>query len=475
MTTRNRSCHSSLRLVRWMVLLDGLLVWSGACTSHPLMQPVPDSVQETDVQLTIVPMRHLDLIFMVDNSPSMKPKQDKMKAQFPRLIEALRDPLDHTLPDLRIAVLDSDLGAGVSAQCSGPGTYGDRGHFQMRDQTAMYTGMSPGDIKATPAEIGGGFGGKTHVWTEPVALALSRKANRPVKLVMSREDVFRASGPASATSIDVKLGATRDGRIVAADATLRYTGGAFRGIWAELGAMTAWACYDIENVQSVGYDVIVNRPKVAAYRAPSAPMAGFAVESTVTLMADELGMDPVDFRLKNAAREGTRASYGPTYGPIGIVPTLEAVKKHPHMRARLGKNQGRGMACGFWFNFGGQQTLWTDGPNATPLTYTENSFNSDYAMGTGTDIAMESAGVTLVKGDLRGIVRARQLSSATMRNIKQNLFFAFVYNSLGVPIAAGVLYPAFGLLLSPMIAAAAMSFSSVSVIGNALRLSKVKM
>ena len=92
------------------------------------------------------------------------------------------------------------------------------------------------------------------------------------------------------------------------------------------------------------------------------------------------------------------------------------------------------------------------------------------AMGTGTDVAMESAGVTLVKGDLRGIARAIALSHATMRNIKQNLFFAFVYNSLGVPLAAGVLYPAFGLLLSPIIAAAAMSFSSVSVIGNALRL-----
>ena len=92
------------------------------------------------------------------------------------------------------------------------------------------------------------------------------------------------------------------------------------------------------------------------------------------------------------------------------------------------------------------------------------------AMGTGTDVAMESAGVTLVKGDLRGIARARRLSRATMRNIRQNLFFAFIYNALGVPIAAGVLYPFFGLLLSPMIAAAAMSFSSVSVIGNALRL-----
>lgn len=97
------------------------------------------------------------------------------------------------------------------------------------------------------------------------------------------------------------------------------------------------------------------------------------------------------------------------------------------------------------------------------------------AMGTGTDVAMESAGVTLVKGDLRGIVRARMLSRATMRNIKQNLFFAFIYNSIGVPVAAGVLYPFFGLLRSPMIAAAAMSFSSVSVVGNALRLRSVQL
>ena len=97
------------------------------------------------------------------------------------------------------------------------------------------------------------------------------------------------------------------------------------------------------------------------------------------------------------------------------------------------------------------------------------------AMGTGTDIAMQSAGVTLVRGDLRGIARARRLSRATVRNIRQNLFFAFVYNLLGVPIAAGVLYPTFGILLSPMIAAAAMSLSSVSVIGNALRLRRAKL
>jgi Cu+-exporting ATPase len=97
------------------------------------------------------------------------------------------------------------------------------------------------------------------------------------------------------------------------------------------------------------------------------------------------------------------------------------------------------------------------------------------AMGTGTDVAMESAGITLVKGDLRGIARARRLSRGTMRNIRQNLFFAFIYNALGVPIAAGVLYPFFGLLLSPIIASAAMTFSSVSVIANALRLRRVRL
>jgi len=97
------------------------------------------------------------------------------------------------------------------------------------------------------------------------------------------------------------------------------------------------------------------------------------------------------------------------------------------------------------------------------------------AMGTGTDVAIESGSVTLVKGDLPGIVRARKLSQATMRNIRQNLFFAFVYNSLGVPLAAGILYPFFGILLSPILAAAAMSFSSVSVITNSLRLRKVKL
>jgi len=229
-----------------------------------------------------------------------------------------------------------------------------QGPFVYRDTCAALLGMDVAKLKVTSSEIGGGFGGKTHVWMEPVALALSRKANRPVKLEMTREEVFRSTGPTSSTSVDVKIGAKKDGTITAASANLRYQGGAFPGVWALLGSMTAFACYDLKNVKTVGYDVLVNRPKVAAYRAPSAPMAAFAVESTMDQVAAEIGMNAVDFRIKNAASEGTKSSYGPTYGPIGIGPTLDAAKSHPHMRARLGKNQGRGMACGFWFNFGGQ-------------------------------------------------------------------------------------------------------------------------
>ena len=229
-----------------------------------------------------------------------------------------------------------------------------QGHFVYRQNCADLLGMDASKLRVTSSEIGGGFGGKTHVWAEPVALALSRKAGRPVKLVMSREEVFRASGPTSATSVDVRIGAKKNGTITAAEATLRYSCGPYPGMWAELGAMTSFACYNLANVKTVGYEVLVNRPKVAAYRAPSAPMAAFAVESAIDELAGKIGMDPVKFRIKNVAKEGTRASYGPIYGPIGIGPTLEAVKKHPHMQAPLGKNQGRGMACGFWFNFGGQ-------------------------------------------------------------------------------------------------------------------------
>lgn len=229
-----------------------------------------------------------------------------------------------------------------------------QGHYMVRNTSAALLGMDISKLRVTASEIGGGFGGKTTVFIEPVALALSRKAGRPVKLVMTREEVFKASGPTSSASMWVKIGVTKDGRITAGDCVLKYQGGAFAGSPVEMGAMTAFACYDLKNVRVIGYDVVANRPKQAAYRAPGAPMSAFAVESVVEELARKIGMDPVDLRLKNAAKEGTKAAYGPTFGPVGLVETLQAVQAHPNYEVPLGPNQGRGVASGFWFNFGGQ-------------------------------------------------------------------------------------------------------------------------
>jgi CO/xanthine dehydrogenase Mo-binding subunit len=229
-----------------------------------------------------------------------------------------------------------------------------QGHFMVRNFCAGILGMDISKLRVTASEIGGGFGGKTTVFIEPVALALSRKANRPVKLVMSRDEVFRASGPTSSSAIRVKVGVKKDGRITAAEAELKYQGGAFMGAPVDMGAMSAFACYALDHVKTVGWDVVTNRPKQAAYRAPGAPMAAFAVESVISELAEKIGMDPIEFRLKNAARPGTKSSYGPTFGRIGLIETLEAAKAHPHWKAPLKANQGRGVACGFWFNFGGQ-------------------------------------------------------------------------------------------------------------------------
>jgi CO/xanthine dehydrogenase Mo-binding subunit len=229
-----------------------------------------------------------------------------------------------------------------------------QGHYLVRSHCAKLLGMEISKIRVTASEIGGGFGGKTVVYLEPVAMALSRKAGRPVKMVMSRDEVFKASGPTSGANMRVKVGATKDGKITAAEAVLKYQAGAFQGSPVQPGCMCAFAPYDLENVKVVGYDVVTNRPKVAAYRAPGGPIAEYAVECVMDEMAKRLGIDPVDFRLKNAAREGTHAAYGPKFGPIGLVETLREVKAHPHYKAPLGPNQGRGVASGFWFNIGGE-------------------------------------------------------------------------------------------------------------------------
>ena len=232
-----------------------------------------------------------------------------------------------------------------------------QGHFLVRAHCARLLGIDIGRIRVTASEIGGGFGGKTIIYLEPLAMALSRKAKRPVKMVMSREEVFKASGPTSGATVRVKIGATRDGRFTAAFAELKYQAGAFQGSPVQPGVMCAFAPYDIENVKVIGYDVVSNRPKVAAYRAPGAPISEFAVESVVDELAKKLGIDPIDLRMQNAAHEGTKAAYGPKFGPIGLEETLNSIKKTEHWNTPLRKWQGRGVASGFWFNIGGETCL----------------------------------------------------------------------------------------------------------------------
>jgi CO/xanthine dehydrogenase Mo-binding subunit len=231
-----------------------------------------------------------------------------------------------------------------------------QGHFMVRAYTAKLLGINMSNIRVNPAEIGGGFGGKTLVYLEPIAVALSKKAGRTVKMQMTREDVFKASGPTSGAWMSVRIGAKKDGTIVAAKQVLKFQAGAFAGSPIGPGCLCGFAMYDLPNVDVVGYDVVSNRPKVAAYRAPGAPITSFAVESLMDELALNLGMDPLTLREKNAAKNGTKTHYGPTHVNIGYTAVLDAVKAHPHWKAPLKEGQGRGLATGFWFNIGGEST-----------------------------------------------------------------------------------------------------------------------
>jgi CO/xanthine dehydrogenase Mo-binding subunit len=231
-----------------------------------------------------------------------------------------------------------------------------QGHFMVRAMTAHLTGSMQSDVRAIPAEIGGGFGGKTIVYLEPVALILARKSGRPVKMTMTREEVFRATGATSGSSSTVKIGATRDGKITAATATWRLQAGAFPGSPIRGAVGCAFSPYDLDNVHVTGFDVVSNRPKATAYRAPGAPIGAYPVECVLDELAAALKIDPLLLRLKNAAKQGTKTAYGPTFPRIGYEETLRAAMEHPHYRAPLGPNQGRGVASGYWFNAGGESS-----------------------------------------------------------------------------------------------------------------------
>ena len=228
-----------------------------------------------------------------------------------------------------------------------------QGHFALRDHTSTLLGLPVSKVKVIPMEIGGGFGGKGQggCYLEPVAAVLARKAGQPVKITMSRTEVFHGTGPTSGTHIKVKMGVTDAGKITAAEARLVYEAGAFPGSPVPSGCRTIFGPYDIPNAYIEGLDVLINAQKAAAYRAPGSPPAAFAAESLVDEICERIGMDPVEFRLLNAAAEGTRQASGPTYRRIGMVEVLQAAQQHPHLATPLeGPNRGRGIAAGAWFN-----------------------------------------------------------------------------------------------------------------------------
>ncbi|MCI0795505.1 MAG: xanthine dehydrogenase family protein molybdopterin-binding subunit [Chloroflexi bacterium] len=229
-----------------------------------------------------------------------------------------------------------------------------QGHFQMRDRTAGVLGIPSSRIRVVPMEIGGGFGGKTTIYLEPIAAALSREAGAPVKVTMNRAEVLEASGPTSGSYMMIKMGVTNDGKLTAAYADLKFEAGAYPGSPVGAAAQCIFSMYDLENVKIDGYDVVDNKPKTTAYRAPGSPIGSFGVEQVVDEICKKLSMDPLEFRLLNAAKEGTRRANGIVNPPIGCVETLQAIVDHDHYKTPLvGANRGRGVASGFWMNGAG--------------------------------------------------------------------------------------------------------------------------
>ncbi|MBM3139603.1 MAG: xanthine dehydrogenase family protein molybdopterin-binding subunit [Chloroflexi bacterium] len=236
-----------------------------------------------------------------------------------------------------------------------------QGAFGVRSGVSRVLRIPLRDIRVIPAEIGGGFGAKNVIYLEPLAVLLSKKSGRPVQITMNRTEVLEATGPTSGTRSWVKLGATRDGTILAADIRLEYEAGAYPGSPVAGGARCALGPYHIPHQRVVGLDVCLNRPKTAAYRAPGAPASEFAVESALDELADTLEMDPLELRLKNSAHEGSPRTDGAVHGSIGALEVMTAALNHPHYRSEItGVSRGRGIALGFWQNGGGESSAYAN-------------------------------------------------------------------------------------------------------------------
>jgi CO/xanthine dehydrogenase Mo-binding subunit len=266
-----------------------------------------------------------------------------------------------------------------------------QGAFTVRQQVSEILQIPVSKIKVVPMEIGGGFGGKIQVYIKPIAAMLAMKTGKPVKVLMSRADVFEGTGPTPGSYVRVKIGANKEGRITAAEGYLAYEAGAYPGSPVGAGAMCIYSCYNIENALVDGYDVVLNKPKTSAYRAPGATNAAFAVETILDEICEKIGIDPLEFRILNSAKEGDTRVDGPVLPQVGFVETVEAAKDHPHYTAPLdGKYRGRGVASGFWPNFGLKSSVSINVNADGTISLVEGSTDIG---GTRASIAMQAAEV----------------------------------------------------------------------------------
>jgi len=281
----------------------------------------------------------------------------------------------------------------ATAQWSGDGRLtvwtSTQGAFAVRATTAAILRVPESLVKVIPMEIGGGFGAKGVTYLAPVTAALAKKAGRPVKIAMSRKEVFEGSGPASATYMKVKLGAKKDGKLTAGQLYMVYEAGAFPGAPVGGGAITGFGSYNLEHLLVDGYDVVCNKQKAQSYRAPGQPQAAFTVECALDELAEELGLDPMELRLKNAVKEGDRMPNGVPHAVFGCRELEEAMLQHPHYTAPLGgPNRGRGVAVAFRAQ-GGQTSSATINVNSNG---TINLITGSVDIGgTRTAIAMQAA------------------------------------------------------------------------------------
>jgi len=273
-----------------------------------------------------------------------------------------------------------------------------QGAFTARTALASLLQLDVSRIKVTPCEIGGGFGGKIPVYLEPIAALLSKKTGRPVKMVMERTAVFETTGPTPGGKVWVKIGADTNGKLIAAESKIWFEAGCNPGSMIGPAAQCIYAPYDIPNTRIDSYDVVVNKPKVAPYRAPGSPQVAYAMESAVDDLCDKAGWDSMEFRISNASTQGTRRGDGVRFSVIGTKDVVNATKSSDHWNSDLGtapegKVRGRGISNGYWFNIGLKSSVNLNVNNDGTVTLIEGS----------TDIGGSRASISMQAAEALGI------------------------------------------------------------------------